>query len=280
MILRSSTNLQKKNTSEVKLNSFVELRTYDVTSKPWLARVVNERTVVHASEEKVTEIECEWLWHAQDAIHELGIEGVESDIYGSREVFLTSNSCESLRDWNPLESVKWEVYVFSLEKYRQVVAGQYKACLLENRSLTSPLDPNRCWYYRQVCHPEKRILEPVLPLVIHCPNPLFHEWCRTHHKSPQDPLSNKPDSNGDIPPPRTICVPENPERLYYQCTICYRRFKTQHGDCPPDTVTSSSTDSEIELPVCYKSQINQSDISFNCPMCHFSSQALKGTKFL
>lgn len=235
MMLRSaaSRELQPNAADLTTVGSFIELRSDDPSTKPWMAKILATRQVREDSSEPVEEVECEWLWHPTEAVKDFELDNqFDPSFYGSREVFLGGGLGESGRDWNPVDSVKYRVYVIPLELYKQVAASGFQMQLSPEDPLTlSILDPSRCWYYRQILRTDENNLKtlhpPSLPLVIHRPNPEFHRWCHQNGKSVK---SLHPTDDPSIPP-RTILVPENPERLYFYCVDCHRQFETRQGDC-------------------------------------------------
>lgn len=240
--------------------SFIELRSDDSGGKPWLARVVATRRlpgVVGGRPDEIDEVECEWLWHPAESIKDFGL-SEDPNVYGLREVFLGGGGGESTVDWNPNESIKYRVYVIPLEVYKTVAAAGFQMQLIAgDPSSITILDASRCWYYRQTFNAELKTLAPPLPLTVHRPNPLFHQWCNQNGRPVTLPTTR--DEQGA--PQRTILVPENPERMYFYCTDCQRRFETRQGDCI-----------EIELledPKMhrFKSDINTPDVLIKCPYC-------------
>lgn len=284
MILRSAVQLQAKVIASVSTGDFIELRSDDHSAKPWLARVVGTRSSPDQLDSGIvpTEVECEWLWHPKETIAELGLVGVDPNVYGSREVFLGSGNGEATRDWNPIESKKWQVYVFPLVQYKAVAAAGFQLVAHDDSdrrygptvsgSKAVILDPSRCWYYRQAVDTDKRTLFPDLERTIHCPNPAFLQWCRLANTKPDQPTPLHLPPDATDPPPRTLCVPENPECVYFFCTDCSRRFETRQGDCVDSAAPFFLEDARPTIR--FKSHINQADVAFRCPMCVTAASAV------
>lgn len=261
-MLRSATaaSVQPHAADMTVVGGFIELRSDDATARPWLARVLATREVPGdaVTGESQMEVECEWLWHPQESIKDFGLEGTDSAVYGSREVFLGGGGGESTSDWNPMDSIKFRVYVFPLDVYKSVSAAGFQIQLIpDDPSSLTILDPTQCWYYRQTLDTESKILTPKLELTVHRPNPLFHQWCRTNNRLPNQPT---PSDDQSIPP-RTVLVPENVERLYFECTDCHRRFESRQGDCIAPELLSDPKLCRL------KSDINSGDVTIVCPMC-------------
>lgn len=267
MMLRSaaSRDIQPQVADVTAIGSFIELRSDDPAAKPWLARILSVR---HNRGESIKsesdEVECEWLWHPTEVLKELDLSQYDVSTYGSRELFLGGGTAEQTKDWNPLDSIKFKVWVLPLDEYKRVAAAGFQMQLNPDDpgSLTI-LDPSRCWYYRQVLRSDEngnKTMEPTtLPCTVHRPNPEYHEWCHRNGISLTSEILSIEDQ-AQIPS-RTILVPTNPERMYFYCVDCQRRFETRQGDCL-DPIQIN----DLKM-FRYKSDINIGDVQITCPLC-------------